>query len=142
MAENIIFQPMDNDFVEPCPMADVEAAIRNANSLAVDDVYHFNIHLERCSSDAPYGFFAYNARHGFLVSLRIDRGSNHLALVSHNFDSRVAFSAGQHELIVPTGLFIPTDAAVECARTFCDSGSLAQSIEWVRYDQLGLELYA
>ena len=142
MADNIIFQAMDNDFVEPFPLDDVESAIRNADSLALAGVYHFNIHLGRCSSDSPRGFFAYIAGHGFLVSLRTAPDSNHCAVLNHDFDDRVEFSAGQYELIVPIGMLIPTDTAVQCARIFCDSVSLAESIAWVRYEDLGFELYA
>jgi hypothetical protein len=71
-----------------------------------------------------------------------NRSINFIARGSAELQRLVPIRAGQHSLEIPRGLFIPLAETVKCLTYFCETGSLHPDITWVRYDELGMELYA
>jgi hypothetical protein len=146
MVYPIILQAMADDYVELNTGQEVIAIMKAADADLARGVYYFNIHLARVASDAPYAFVLHKRPFGYLLSLRTPIASGnsvtYVAKLNDDASQIVRVCTGEISLAIPIGLFVPLDRAITCLAYFCDTGHTSGEAKWVRYDQLGYELYS
>jgi hypothetical protein len=87
----------------------------------------------------------YKHQVGYFVSIYelAEMGAvNYIASGPTDLPDVIRVDTPRHQLAIPRAFFLPVDATIEVLRYFCQTGRRHPAHRWVRYEDLGFELYA
>jgi hypothetical protein len=130
------------------PDWDIQRLISFCEQLDQDrqpDVAYFQVFREAVSSDGAQLSVVRHAEYGWFVSVfEVDEFNsiNYVAFGESQEGHFVTFPAWYYTLQAPRGFFVTTETILDCVREFCDTGRRADGVNWIRFADLGFELYA
>lgn len=142
----VIFQAMNDDYIENIPMQHLLATIRHPERrMNSSEVYYCTTFLNEVSTDAQTAYLMYKHGVGYFLSIHelSEEGMvNYIASGSTDLPDVIRIQTARFQFAIPRSFFLPIDAAIDALQYFCETGRRHPVQRWIRYDDLGFELYS